>query len=159
MNLSKCTFFQCLNKSCIETRGALSEYERETANYCSHIKQARQAQVSQTYAEHAVLGIENILSKVSDENLEDALKNESSDGEVHIFLLPGGNIAVPLLGIDKNQFMTNFVHIRGNVCTIDKCVKKVKSKLHTLVVKGQPVCRHSLLSKYKISPVKPYIQH
>ena len=122
--------------------------ERETANYCTHIKQARQAQVSKSYAELAVLGIENILSKVTDEDLEDAIKSESSDGELQIFLLPGGNIAVPLLGLDKNQFMTDFVHVRGNVCTIDKCVKKVKSKLHTLVVKGQPVCRHSLLSTY-----------
>ena len=117
--------------------------------------QARQAQVSKTFAEVAVLGIENILAKVSDVDLEEALKNESSDGELHIFILPGGNIAVPLLGMDKNQFMTDFVHIRGNVCTIDKCGKKMKSKQHTLVVKGQPVCRHSLLSKNKILMVFP----
>ena len=71
---------------------------------------------------------------------------ESSDGEVHVYLLPGGNIAVPVLGLDKDQFMTDFVHIRDLKCSIDKCTKKSKSKQHTLVVKDEPICRHLLLA-------------
>ena len=93
------------------------------------------------------MDLENVLSKVTDENLERELKNESSDGEILIFTLPGENIAVPLLGIDKNKLMTDFVHLRNLKCNLETC-SKVKSKLHTLVVKGLPVCRHSLLGSY-----------
>ena len=77
---------------------------------------------------------------------------ESSDGEIHVYLLPGDNIVVPLLGLDKDQFMTDFVHIRDLKCSIDKCTKKVKSKHHTLVVKDHPVCRHLLLAHLVESP-------
>ena len=92
-----------------------------------------------------MLNLENVLSKVSDEALENAYKQESSDNEICVFVLPGGNLAVPLFGTEKDQYMTDFVHIRNMKCTLDKCVKKNKSRLHALVVKGQPVCRHSLL--------------
>ena len=82
---------------------------------------------------------------VSDANLEYEIEMESSDGEVHVFQLPGGNLAVPLLGLEKDQFMTDFVHVRDLKCSLDRCMKKTKSKHHTLVVKDHPVCRHSLL--------------
>ena len=121
-----------------------------TNNYCPHNTQARQAQASITYAEHALVDLKIVLSKVTDENLEEAFKNESSDNEICVFLLPGENIAVPLLGVEKNQFTTDFVHLRDLKCSLDNCVKKSKSKLHTLVVKGLPVCRHSLLGSYTI---------
>ena len=122
-----------------------------TTNYCTHITQAHEAKASKSYAEHVLLDLQDVLSKVSDEDLEDAFKNESSDDEICVFVLPGGNLAVALLGVEKNQFMTDFVHLRDLKCSMDKCVKKVKTKLHTLVVKGLPVCRHSLLGSYTIS--------
>ena len=76
--------------------------------------------------------------------MEEAYKLEASDNEISVFVLPGGNVVVPLLGTEKDQYTTDFVHVRNLKCTLEKCKKK-KSKSHTLVVKGQPVCRHSLL--------------
>ena len=99
----------------------------------------------QNYAKVESVNLQDILSKVTDESLEEAFINESTDNEISVYVLPGGNIAVPLLGTEKNQFVTDFVHIRDLKCTLDICSKKVKSKVHTLVVKGVPVCRHSLL--------------
>ena len=92
-----------------------------------------------------MLKLETVLASVSDATLEEAITNESSDNEIHVFLLPGGNIAVPLFGLTRDQFMCEYVHVREKKCSLDECVKKVKSKFHTLVVKGQPVCRHSRL--------------
>ena len=85
--------------------------------------------------------------KVTDSNLEQQIKNESSDGEVFIFKLPGDNLAVPLLGSEKTKLDTNYVHLRDKKCNSEFC-SKLKSKLHTLVVKGTPVCRHVLLGMY-----------
>ena len=107
-----------------------------TKGYCSHILQARDASASKTYAKVVSLDLQSVLSKVTDETLEEAIKNESSDGEINVYSLPGGNLAVPLLGTEKNDSMTDFVHLRDLKCTLDSCTKKVKSKLHTLVVKG-----------------------
>ena len=92
-----------------------------------------------------MLELDQVLSKVPDSNLVEEYKNQSADGEVHVFILPGGNLAVPLLGIDKDQYMTDFVHIRDLKCNLARCVKQLKSKQHTLVVKNRPVCRHTLL--------------
>lgn len=75
------------------------------------------------YAEQALLNLEDVLSKISDEKLEEALKQESSDEEIHVYLLPGGNIAVPLLGLEKDQFMTDFVHIRDNKERLQKKIQ------------------------------------
>ena len=128
-------------------RGALPDEERETTNYCKHIEKAREAHTTNNFAKSVELSIEIVLSKVSDEALEEAYRMEASDNEISIFVLPGGNVAVPLLGTEKNQYITDFVHVRDRKCTLDKCVKNVKSKFHTLVIKGVPVCRHSLLGK------------
>lgn len=77
------------------------------------------------------------------------MKDESSDNEVHVWLLPGGNIAVPLCGTEKGQSMTEFVHVRDLKCSLDICTKNIKSKKHTLVVKEVPVCQHTLLGAYE----------
>ena len=129
----------------MQTRGVLNQEEKSTKNFCSHILQAREAHNSQNYAKVESINLQDVLSKVSDESLEEAFINESTDNEISVYVLPGGNIAVSLLGTEKNQFVTDFVDIRDLKCTLDICSKKVKSKVHTLVVKGVPVCRHSLL--------------
>ena len=116
-----------------------------TGSHCDHLKHARKAEAAQKFADQVVLDLDKILSKVSDSNLEHEIKMESSDGEVHVFQLPGGNLAVPLLGLDKDQYMTDFVHVRDLKCSLQECTKKTRSRHHTLVVKDQPVCRHSLL--------------
>ena len=115
-------------------RGAL-----QTTNECKHIEKAREAHTTNNFAKSVALSLELVLSKVSDEALEEAYKMEASDNEICLFVLPGGNVAVPLLGTEKDQYMTDFVHVRDMKCTLDKCVKKVKSRFHTLVMKGVPV--------------------
>ena len=130
------------------SRGALPLHERMTRNYCTHIIQAREAHQSKSYAKVVTINLPDILSKVCDESLEKALISESSDGDINVYLLPGDNIAVPLLGTEKNEFLTDFVHLRDLKCSLDTCSKKTKSKLHTLVLKGTPVCQHSLLGLF-----------
>lgn len=139
--------FQCFSSGCLLTRGALSDHDRLTKSYCTHLQQAREAQVTRTFASVVALDLEKVLLKVTDNNLEKELKNESSDGEVFIFKLPGENLAVPLLGSEKTKLDTNYVHLRDKKCNSESCTK-LKSKLHTLVVKGIPVCRHVLLGMY-----------
>jgi hypothetical protein len=136
-----------LNSSCIQARGALTEEEKVTVNYCAHIIQAREAYALKTYAEVVSVDVQDLIKKVTDETLENAFKNDSSDGEILVYILPGDNLAVPLLGVEKSKYMTDYVHLRDLKCNLDNCSKKIKSKLHTLVVKGLPVCRHSLLGK------------
>lgn len=104
--------FQCLNNECLLTRGALPEHERLTKDYCIHIQQAREAQATRTYASVVAIDLEKVLDKVTDDILERELMNGSSDGEICIYKLPGGNLAVPLLGIEKTKLMTDFVHLR-----------------------------------------------
>ena len=139
---------QCYNSACLTARGALPDHERKTANHCVHITQAKEALTNNTFATSVMLNLENVLSKVSDEALENAYKQEASDNELCVFVLPGSNLAVPLFGTEKDQYMTDFVHIRNMKCSLDRCMKKSKSKMHALVVKGQPVCRHSLLGLF-----------
>lgn len=90
------------------------------------------------------------MSKVCDEELEEALRNESSDNDISVFVLPGGNLAVPLCGTNKSELMSEFIHVRDLKCSLDICTKKVKSKKHTLIVKQVPVCRHSLIGEYNM---------
>ena len=54
-----------------------------------------------------MLKLETVLSSVTDATLEEAIVNESSDNEIHVFLLPGGNLAVPLFGLIKDQYMSD----------------------------------------------------
>ena len=96
------------------------------------------------FATTVTLSLDEVLAKVTDEDLEKEIIAESSDGEIFVHKLPGGNLAVPRLGSEKTKLMTEFVHLRDLKCTVEKC-QKGKSKLHTLMVKGAPVCRHLLL--------------
>ena len=82
---------------------------------------------------------------MTDETLEVALQNESSDGEIIVYILPGDNIAVPVITKDNDEFMADYVHLHKLKCELDSCNKKAKTKLHTLVVKGVGICQHSLL--------------
>ena len=138
---------QCLNNGCLLTRGALPDHERLTTMFCTHIQQAREAQAVKEFAEVVVLDLKKVLLKVTDETLEKELTDESSDGEIHVYKLPGGNLAVPLLGSEKRKLTTDYVHLRNLKCDLEACAKG-KSKLHTIVVKGVPVCRHIMLGKH-----------
>ena len=62
---------------------------------------------------------------MSDDVLEREYKSASSDGEICIYKLPGGNLAVPLLGMEKTKVMTDFVHLRDL-----KVVSMFHSKFH-----------------------------
>ena len=136
--------FQCLNNACLLTRGALPGYERLTANFCSHIKAAKEAKAKNCYAKVIAIELDKVLAKVTDDDLEKEIRNESSEDEIFLYKLPGGNLAVPLLGIEQTKLLTSFVHIRDLKCSVDACLKG-KSKLHTLHIKDSPVCRHLLL--------------
>ena len=85
-----------------------------------------------------------VLQKVTDENLEQSFLSESSDGEVAVYLLPGDNIAVPILDMFSCDSEATYVHVRDFKCSLGVC-SKVKSKKHTLVEKGTPHCAHSIL--------------
>ena len=114
-------------------------------NFCPHIFKAKEALRQERYAEVEAVDIKAVLKKVTDENLEESLLRESSDGEVTAYLLPGCNIAVPMLDMFATENSENFVHVRDFQCSLPACSKKVKSKKHTLVEKGVPVCAHSIL--------------
>ena len=97
----------------MEARGTLPASDQLAGNHCIHLTLARQAESNETYAEQAVLGLEQVLFRVTDGNLEEKIRMQYSNGEVHVYLLPGGVLAVPLLGLDRDQYMTDFVHIRN----------------------------------------------
>ena len=115
-----------------------------TKVFCKHIEHAIEAQRNGQYAKSIALSLDHVLSKVTDEELEQELLEESSDGEIFVYKLPGGNFVVPLLGCEKSKLMTDFVHLRDLNCSVERC-SKGKSRLHTLMVKGAPVCQHLLL--------------
>ena len=93
------------------------------------------------------MDLNTLLSHVKDMSLEQILLKEASDNQIVVYKLPGGNLAVPLLGLVKDQYMTDFVHLRDQKCSVEECTKK-KSKLHSLVVKGSHLFRHTLLGNY-----------
>ena len=107
--------------------------------------QAKEAMVQKQFAPTETIDIQSVLNKISDEDLERSLLNESSDGEVTVYVLPGGNIAVPILDIFSSENSEQFVHVKDFNCPLDNCAKKAKSKKHTLVQKGVPLCPHSML--------------
>ena len=125
----------------------LPEQERLTVEFCKHIEHAKSALSTNAFAPFVTLNLDQVLTKVTDENLERELMEDSSDGEISVYRLPGGNLVVPRLGSEKTKLMTDFVHIRDLKCTVEQCLKG-KSKLHTLMVKGAPVCRHLLLGRW-----------
>ena len=114
-------------------------------NFCPHIFKAKEALKHGHFAQLEAINIHSVFKKVTDENLEESLLRESSDGEVNVYLLPGGNIAVPMLDMFATKNSETFVHVRDSQCSLQTCSKKVKSKKHTLVEKGVPVCAHSIL--------------
>ena len=138
--------FQCYNSSCIETRGSLPLERRTIDKFCPHIVKANEAMSCKQFAPTETIDIQKVVTKISDEMLEKSLLNESSDGEVTVFKLPNGNIAVPILDIFSSRNSEDFVHVRDLKCSLDSCTKKT-SKKHTLVEKGVPVCPHSMLGK------------
>ena len=96
----------------MEARETLPASGRLTAIHCYHLMQARRAEATGTYAESALLQLDQVLARVTDQNIEEKIRMQYSDGEVHVYLLPGGVLAVPVLGLDKEKYMLDFVHIR-----------------------------------------------
>ena len=143
-----CNSFQCYDSKCLQARGVLSPQERMEVDFCSHIIEAKEASKANCYAKQQSVKFEDVLSKVAEEALEQAFTAESSDGEILVHILPGGNMVVPSLGAVQKNAMADFVHIRDLKCSLDACSAKVKSKQHTLVMKGVPVCCHSLLGLF-----------
>ena len=95
------------------------------------------------------MNVQKLIDKVSDENIEKSLYKESSDGEVTIFKLPNETYAVPILDLFDSVNSEDFVHVRALKCSLEICARKTKSKKHTLVEKGVPICPHSMLGEKK----------
>ena len=121
--------------------------EKTTTSFCDHITKAKEAVSRNQYATSEAIDVEKIANKIVDEMLEESLRKESSDGEVTVFLLPDNNIVVPLLDIFLSMYGEEWVHVRNLDCYLEICRKKVKSKRHTLVEKGVPICVHSMLAR------------
>ena len=140
-------YSQCYNPSCLEIRGALAAEDRATKNFCQHIVQAKEALRRLNFAKTEVIDVEHLVAKIADEELEKSFMNESSDGEMTVFLLPNDTYAVPILDMFQSAQGEgeDFVHVKDYKCSLDICNKKSRSKVHTLLEKGVPVCPHSML--------------
>lgn len=139
---------QCFSPGCIQSRGALPEEEKMTRNFCAHIAKAKEALTEKQFAPSDSVNLQTLLKKVNEESLERSFTNESSDGEINVYFLPGSNIAVPVLDIHAAENLPDFVHLRDQQCSLDICSKGGKSKKHTIVVKGVPLCAHKILVNF-----------
>ena len=79
---------------------------------------------------------------------------ESSDGDLTIYKLPSGNIAVPILDMFSSRTSGPFVHVRESKCELGSC-SKTKSKKHTLLEKGVPLCPHIMIGIVIFIPLFP----
>ena len=143
---------QCSNSPCMQVKGSIQRGD-SPKDFCEHMKKARAAYTNNMYAREEYISLKKILDKVSEEELEKAFNLESSDDEITVYHLPGKQMAVPMVTLDgegrSNQSET-FVHLKDLKCTLDSCTKKLKSKKHTLIVKGSLLCRHSLLGQMSV---------
>ena len=114
-------------------------------NFCPHITKAKEAMLRKQFAETKMVDVYEVVKLVSDETLELQLLDVSSDGELYIFILPGNNIAVPRLSGFSDPNSCEYVHIRDQLCPLEICSKKSKSKKHTLVSKGVSMCLHIMI--------------
>ena len=121
--------------------------KRGTEKFCPHVAKASQAFHCKQFAPTEAIDIQEVAAKVCDEVLEKSLMNESSDGDLTVYKLPGGNIAVPSLDMFSSRTCGPFIHVRDSKCQLESCSKKTKSKKHTLLEKGVPLCPHSMLGK------------
>ena len=143
----------------MQVKGSLEKEDR-SGNFCEHIKKARFASFKKKLATVETISLQKILDKVSEEDLEKAFKLESSDDEITIFHLTGKQIAVPILNLERDcssGSTEKFVHLKDLKCTMDSCTRKLKSKKHTLVVKGVSLCRHSLLGQASVIFISVYL--
>ena len=144
----KLKLLQCYNPACLEIRGALSQEDRITNKFCDHINQATEARDKLNFAQSENINIEEVVAKIADEELEKTFINESSDGEVTVFLLPNDIYAVPILDMfHSHQGQEDFVHVRNLKCSLDIC-NKGGSKTHALLEKLGPNCPHTILGRF-----------
>lgn len=146
----------------MQAKGSLNMDQR-SKNFCQHIKKAREASSAKIFAKVENISLQRVLSNISDEELEEAIKKESSDEEIMVFLLPGEIIAVPLFNSETSGSENlDFVHVKGMKCTLESCTKSKKRK-HTLVAKEPSLCLHSflcrLLDSQPADPVKKDSKH
>ena len=81
-------FLQCYNKDCIETRSCLDEKQKE-GEFCSHIGPAKEALKNGTFASSVFVNVEELVQKLNDEDVEKKLVENSSEGEIELYKLPG----------------------------------------------------------------------
>ena len=127
---------------------------RGIEKFCPHVVKASEALNCKQFAVTETIDIQEIVGKVSDENLEKSLLNESSDGDLTIYKLPSGNIAVPILDMFSSRTSGPFVHVRESKCELVSC-SKTKSKKHTLLEKGVPLCPHIMIGIVIFIPLFP----
>ena len=131
-----------------------------SSNFCPHIVKAKEAMKNNKFAPTVLIDVQTVVNKISDDSLEDSLLNESSDGELTVYLLPGDIVAVPIFNIFATIKSEQFVHVKDFKCSLEVCSKK--SKKHTLIEKGVPLCVHSMLVHFlpkKVVATKKSIVH
>ena len=114
-----------------------------SSNFCPHIVKAKEAMKNNKFASTVSIDVVNVVNKISDDSLEESLLDESSDGALTVFLLPGDIVAIPIFNIFATIKSEPFVHVKDFKCSLEVCLKK--SKKHTLIQKGVPLCIHSML--------------
>ena len=81
--------------------------QQKGSNYCPHITAARDAEEHKRYASIDFVNVEDLAKRISDEDIEKLLQDQSIEGEIAVYNLPGGNQVVPNIYEDDA-----FVHVR-----------------------------------------------
>ena len=63
--------------------------DQKGRDYCPHIKPAREAFQEKRFAEAVFVNVDDLVKKLADEEVEKSLQENSSDGEIAVYILPG----------------------------------------------------------------------
>ena len=79
----------------------MSEDQKGTA-YCQHIPPAREAAKEKRFANSVHVNVENLVRKLADEEVEELLEQNSTEGDIEVFVLPGEK-SFGLLGLSNDS--------------------------------------------------------
>ena len=137
------TFFQCFASSCLELRTALNTEQKDSL-YCPHLVEAQNALTNGEYADKKTLELETLKKLVKGEEIIKELTEASSAGKIDVWELPDKIFIVPSFAPPSHESPIEYIHVKNESCPLSKC-KQIKSKLHTLTKKEQPLCIHTIL--------------
>ena len=72
----------------MEIKSGLTLDQKE-GEYCSHISPAREAVTSKRFAKSVLVNVNDLLKKLHDPEVERVMVENSSDGDISLFQLPG----------------------------------------------------------------------